>query len=142
MNKIKTFFRRIRFRLKHDFLTVENMILIFAIALCAVWTYQSVVAMSRNWELSERLAAERKELDLAKVEVETMEFENEYYKSDEYQEILARKYLDKMTSGEQMVVMPENTEEAKNRFNNTVVLAKEKEYSNFDKWMMFLFPGH
>ena len=117
------------------------MILVFAIALCLVWTYQSVVAMSRNWELSERLAAERKELDLAKVEVETMELENEYFKSDEYQELLARKYLDKKATGENMVVMPENTEEAKSMFNNIEIEVKEREYSNIEKWMMFLFPG-
>ncbi len=127
--------------MKHDFFTAPNMILVFAIALCVVWTYQSVVAMSRNWELSERLAAERKELDLAKVEVETMELENEYFKSDEYQELLARKYLDKMAPGEKMVILPENTEEAKSRFRDTEVEAKEREYSNFEKWMMFLFPG-
>lgn len=141
MNKLKTFFRRLKFRMKHDFFTAPNMILVFAIALCVVWTYQSVVAMSRNWELSERLAAERKELDLAKVEVETMELENEYFKSDEYQELLARKYLDKMAPGEKMVILPENTEEAKSRFRDTEVEAKEREYSNFEKWMMFLFPG-
>ncbi len=127
--------------MKHDFFTAPNMILVFAIALCVVWTYQSVVAMSRNWELSERLAAEKKELDLAKVEVETMELENEYFKSDEYQELLARKYLDKMAPGEKMVILPENTEEAKSRFRDTEVEAKEREYSNFEKWMMFLFPG-
>ena len=127
--------------MKHDFFTAPNMILVFAIALCLVWTYQSVVAMSRNWELSERLAAERKELDLAKVEVETMELENEYFKSDEYQELLARKYLDKKATGENMVVMPENTEEAKSMFNNIEIEVKEREYSNIEKWMMFLFPG-
>ena len=127
--------------MKHDFFTAPNMILVFAIALCLVWTYQSVVAMSRNWELSERLAAEKKELDLARVEVETMELENEYFKSDEHQELLARKYLDKMSSGEKMVVLPENTEEAKDRFKDVKVEIKEREYSNFEKWMMFLFPG-
>lgn len=127
--------------MKHDFFTAPNMILVFAIALCVVWTYQSVVAMSRNWELSERLAAEKKELDLARVEVETMELENEYFKSDEYQELLARKYLDKMSPGEKMVVLPENTEEAKSRFQDAEVEIHEREYSNFEKWMMFLFPG-
>ncbi len=142
MNKIKTFFRRLKFKMKHDFFTAPNMILVFAIALCLVWTYQSVVAMSRNWELSERLAAERKELDLAKVEVETMELENEYYKTNEYQELMARKILDKKLSGENMVVMPENSEAAKNKHKVAKVEKTEKEYSNFEKWMMYLFPDY
>lgn len=141
MNKIKTMLRRLRYRVRHDFFTVENMVLIFAIALCLVWTYQSVAAMSRNWELSERLNKERRELELAKIEVEAAELENEYYKTDEYQELLARKFLDKELAGEHMVVLPENSEEAKNKFSEVIIEEKETEKTNFDKWMMFLFPN-
>lgn len=133
--------RRLRYKMRHDFFTVENMVLIFAIALCLVWTYQSVAAMSRNWELSERLNKERRELELAKIEVEAAELENEYYKTDEYQELLARKFLDKELAGEHMVVLPENSEEAKNKFSEVIIEEKETEKTNFDKWMMFLFPN-
>lgn len=145
MNKIKTWVRRVRYYLKHDFLTVENVVLMFAIVLCLVWTYQSITAMSRNWELSEKLTAEKKELELVSVEVETAELENEYYKSAEYQELLARKNMDKQLPGEKMVVMPENSEEAKHKHEEKVEVAveeKEYEYSNFEKWMKFLFPSY
>ncbi len=142
MNKIKIVLRRLKFKLKHDFLTVENIILAFAIALCLVWTFQSIGAMSRNWTLSERLTEEKRNLELVKLEVETEELENEYYKTDEYQELLARKYADKMASGEKMVKMPENSKEAKDKYAQAYSekLAKE-ERSNFDKWMAFLFPS-
>ena len=142
MNKIKTWVRRLKFYLKHDFLTVENVVLLFAIVLCLVWTYQSIAAMSRNWELSEKLTGERKELELVNVEVETAELENEYYKSAEYQELLARKNMDKQLPGEKMVVMPQNSEEAKNKHTETIEISvKEPEFSNFEKWMRFLFPS-
>ena len=135
--------RRIKFRLKHDFFTVENVVLMLAIVLCLTWTYQSIAAMSRNWELSERLATGYKELELLKMEVEAAELENEYYKTEEYQELLARKYLDKQTEGENMVVMPENSAEAKNKHTNTDVRGESrKEYSNFERWMMYLFPKY
>ena len=75
--------RRFKYRLKHDFLSVENVVLFIAIVMCLVWTFRSVEAMSRNWELTERLNAERKNYELLAVEVETMELENEYYMSDE-----------------------------------------------------------
>ena len=130
--------------MKHDFLTVENVVLVLAIALCLVWTYQSIAAMSRNWELTERLATEKKALELLGVEVEAAELENEYYKTNEYQELLARKYLDKKMPGENMVIMPENSEAAKTKYE--VIVAKteetEKEYSTFEKWMMYLFPNY
>ena len=137
---ICTSLRRCKYRLKHDYLTIENVFLFVAIALCLMLTYQSVVAMSRNWELSEKLRAEKKELELLTVETEASELENEYYRTDEYQELLARRSLDKQFPGENMVVMPENSEEAKNKHSETKTVATAKEYSNFEKWMKFLFP--
>ena len=143
MNKIKTYVRRVKFWFKHDFLTVENVVLMLAIILCLVWTYQSIMAMTRNWELSEKLAAERKELELVSVEVEAAELENDYYRSNEYQELVARKYMDKQWPGEKMVILPENTEEAKQKHKTIAVVETEtekEEYSNMEKWLKFLFP--
>ena len=142
MNKIKTWARKIKYALKHDFFTIENVVLILAIVLCLVWTFQSITAMSRNWELSERLAAERKELELVNIEVQTAELENEYYKSEEYQELMARRSLDKQLPGEQMVVMPENSEAAKNKHSKEIQESETRTYSNFEKWMMYLFPSY
>ena len=142
MNGIKTRFRRLNYKLRHDFFTVENVVLLVAILLCLVWTYQAIVAMSRNWELSERLTTERKNLELAQVEVEAAELENEYYKTAEYQELMARKVLDKKLPGENMVVMPENSDEAKTKHQKEEKKEEERVYSNFEKWMMFLFPSY
>ena len=139
---VKNSLRRVRFRLRHDFLTVENVVLILAIVLCLTWTYQAIVAMSRNWELSERLTSERKALELVKTEVEAAELENEYQATEEYQELIARKYLDKKQPGENMVVMPENTEEAKVKHQTSSEAPVRKDYSNFEKWMMYLFPSY
>ena len=132
------------FKIKRDFLTVENVVLILAIVLCLTWTYQTIAAMSRNWELSERLTEERKNLELISLEVEAAELTNEYYKSNEYQELMARRNLDKKLDGENMVVMPENSEEAKNKHQEESKVAAEEEpkYTNFEKWMMYLFPKY
>ena len=139
---VKDNLRRTKFRLKRDFFTLENIALLLAIVLCLVWTYQSIVARSRNWKLSETLITEKKELELLNVEVEAAELENEYYKTNEYQELMARKILDKKLSGENMVILPDNSEEAKNKHKVAKVEKQEKSYSNFEKWMMYLFPTH
>ncbi|MBQ3297064.1 hypothetical protein IJH01_03010 [Candidatus Saccharibacteria bacterium] len=141
---IKNSLRRMNFKVKRDFLTVENVVLILAIVLCLTWTYQTIAAMSRNWELSERLTEERKNLELISLEVEAAELTNEYYKSNEYQELMARRNLDKKLDGENMVVMPENSEEAKNKHQeeSKVAADEEPEYTNFEKWMMYLFPKY
>ena len=135
--------RRIKYKLKHDFLAVENIVLAVAVAMCLVWTYQSVVAMTRNWELAERLNAEKKNLQLLEIEVEAAELETDYYKTEEYQELAARKLNNKKLSGENMVYLPENSEAAKNKHQNIEIVVQDEgeEYSNIEKWMRFLFPN-
>ena len=143
MNKMRTWMRRVKYHLKHDYMTVENVVLLLAIVLCFVWTYQSIMAMSRNWELSERLTTEKKQLELLTIENEMAELENEYYESNEYQELMARKYLDKQMQGEKMVVLPENSETEQNKHKRIEqVEEKNEEISNAKKWMNFLFPKY
>ncbi|MBR3056274.1 hypothetical protein IKG64_03200 [Candidatus Saccharibacteria bacterium] len=142
MTGIKTKFRRLNYKLRHDFFAIENVVLMLSIILCLMWTYQSITAMSRNWELSEKLTTERKEFELLSVEVEAAELENTYYQTTEYQELMARKHLDKQWPGEQMVVLPDNSDAAKSKHQSTAIKQQEKQYSNFEKWMMYLFPSH
>lgn len=132
--------RKIKYRLKHDFLSIENIVLVIAVVMCLTWTYQSIEAMSRNWELNDRLNADKRTLELLKIEVEAAELENEYYRSDEYRELMARKFANKQLPGENMVYLPENSEAAKNKHSVVVATAQEKEYSNIEKWWMYLFP--
>ena len=51
-------------------------------------------------------------------------------------------HLDKKLEGESMVVMPENSNEARNKYKTEAVEIKETERSNFEKWMMYLFPNY
>ncbi len=142
MSGVNTRLRQLMYKLKHDYLSVENVILGLAILLCLTWTYQSIASMTRNWELVERLSSERKTLELKKVEVETAELENEYYKTNEYQELAARKFANKQLAGEHMVYMPENSEMAKNKHQETeiAVVDEVEERSNISKWLKYLFP--
>ena len=143
IEKIGAKWRKLKYRLKHDFLSVENVVLALAVVMCLVWTYQSIEAMSRNWELVERLNADKKALELLTVEVETAELQNEYYKSDEYQELAARRLANKQQPGEKMVYLPENSEEAKNKHAVVASVNKnDSKISNFEKWMMYLFPNN
>lgn len=139
VNKI----RKMKFKLSHDFFSVENIVLVIAIAMCLMWTYQSIEAMSRNWELVEKLNISNKTLELTKLEVEMAQLENEYYSSDEYKELNARKFANKQLPGEQMVYLPDNTEVAKNKhakIESEIAKTSEKEMSNFEKWMAYLLP--
>lgn len=140
MSEIKNKVTRTINHLKRDFLAVENIVLVIAIILCLLWTYQSITAMSRNWTLSERLSVEKKSLELLEVEIDTLELENAYYQTEEYQELAARRLAGKQLPGEKMVYLPENSEAAKTKHQTVATKNTEKTYSNLDKWVHFLFP--
>lgn len=142
MSRVSDKLRVWKYKLTHEYLSVENVVLVVAVVMCLTWTYQSITSMTRNWELAERLNSENKTLELLKIEVEMAELENEYYKSAEYQELAARRLANKEYAGEQMLYLPENSEAAKNKHavTGTTTEPEEKTYSNFEQWMMYLFP--
>lgn len=84
----------------------------------------------------------QREKALLELEVETLELENEYYASAEYQELAARKYQNKMLPGETMIYLPDNSEHAMNKHkmqDNNEPTITANEMSNLEQWLMFLF---
>ena len=138
MEKIRTSCRRFLYRLKHDWLRFDDILLSICLILCLVWTYGSIASMSRNWELAKTLERKRYELAVLELEVETLELENAYYSSDEYAELSARAKLNKKLPGETLVYLPKNSSSAKNKHLSTLASAPV-ERSNLFEWLSFLF---
>ncbi len=141
MSGIKTRARKTGYWIKHDLLIFDNVVLIIAFIFCLIWTWGSISSMSRNWSLAQELMNHQREKALLELEVETLELENDYYLSTEYQELAARKYQNKMLAGETMVYLPANSEQAKHKHDArpTTTIKNTEEMSNFAQWMAFLF---
>ncbi|MCL1839762.1 septum formation initiator family protein [Candidatus Saccharibacteria bacterium] len=139
MDRLKNKGRQLAYRVKKDYLTLNNVVLVAALIFCASWVWASVSTMSRNWELEKKLEARQLHLAKLKLEIANMELEREYYRTEEYQELMAREKQGKMLEGETMVVLPENSKAAKEKYNQTQMIVTE-EKSNFESWMSFLFP--
>lgn len=142
MSELKTKLRKVQYWLKHDLFVFDKMVFIVAAACCLAWTWGSIDSMSRNWSLSQELMNRQREKALLELEVETLELENEYYASAEYQELAARKYQNKMLPGETMIYLPDNSEHAMNKHkmqDNNEPTITANEMSNLEQWLMFLF---
>lgn len=138
MERIKTSFRRLNYRIKHWF-SSEHVIFIVAVSVCLVWTWSAISAMSRNWELEQRLVARRYELTLEQLEIDSIELENKYLASEEYQELSARAKQNKKLEGEFLVYLPDNSDYAKHKHEDAKVEEVVEEPSNFEQWFTFLF---
>ena len=142
MSEFKTKAQKLQYWLKHDLFVFDNVILIIAMIFCLSWTWGSISSMSRNWALAQEVMGKQREKALLELEVETLELENEYYLSEEYQELAARKYQGKMLSGETMIYLPPNSEAAKSKHagsSDAELGVDTVEMSNFQQWMAFLF---
>lgn len=138
MERIKTAFRRLGYRIKHWF-SQERAIFLVGVGLCLIWTWGAISAMSRNWELEQRLIARQNELSLLQLEIESLELENQYYASEEYQELAARDLRNKVADGETLIYLPVNSDFAKHKHENIIVKEEVEEPTNFEQWMSFIF---
>ena len=138
MQKVRTLLRRFGYFLKKDFFTFNNIILGFALILCASWTVGAITSMTKNWELQKKLQSKQIERERLRLEVETLQLEQKYYESDEYLELMARAKGGKMFEGETMVIMPENSDAAKTKYSLPNPDENQKT-DNFSEWLAFLF---
>ena len=139
MNRLRTRIRQLVYHLRKDYFTLDNVVLAVALVFCVSWAWASVTTMTRNWELERKLEARQLYMAKLKLEIANMELEQEYYKTAEYQELVAREKQGLMVEGETMVLLPENSSGAKEKYAQPAVTVVP-EQSNFEIWMGFLFP--
>ena len=138
MERIKTSFRRLNYRLKHG-MSRERLIFLIAVLACLAWTFSAISAMSRNWDLEQRLVAKRYERDKLQLEIESLELENQYFTSEEYQELAARDKQNKMLEGETLIYLPDNTDYAKHKHEMIAIEEAPEEPANYEQWFNFIF---
>lgn len=133
--------RRVKAKLRQEILVPERLVLLSIPFLLLVWLIGSISSLTRNWSLQQEIVEKETEKAYLELQVDNYELENQYYASEEYQELSARKLQNKKLAGETLVYLPKNSELARSKHRE---VTKEEnitknERSNFDQWMNFLF---
>lgn len=138
MQRLKTKLRQLVYFFRRDFLTAQNVIFSVGIVIIVWLLFGSIGAISKNWSLQTKLNTLKAEEELVRLEIETLKLEQQYYETEEYQELMARKKLGKMAEGETMVILKENSTAAKEKYQdeNGIEIV---ERSNFVQWLDLLF---
>ena len=133
--------RRLKAKVRQEILTPEKLVVLAIPVLMLVWLVGSISSLSRNWNLQQEINERKTELEYLKLQVDSIELENEYYASEEYQELTARRLQDKKLAGETMIFLPENSDEAKKKHLEATKEQKGilNEKSNVEQWVNFLF---
>jgi hypothetical protein len=78
--------------------------IIFIVALSVAWS--SVNVIQKNYELERQLSTLESEIVLQEQKNKNLQLKNEYFKTDVFLELAARKYFSKAASGETLVLVP------------------------------------
>ena len=137
-------FRRIYYHVRHRYLTMNNVVIAVAFFIGISWAWGSIGMMQRNYALQKEVDTKARNLKLAELETQNLKYEQRYYASSEYQELEVRKRLGLANPGEHVLILPPNTQQAKDA---DIVVADApvrivEATSDFQQWMNFLFGGN
>ena len=132
--------QKIYYRLRHHYLTTNNLVMVVALFIAVSWAWGSVGVMQRNYSLQREIDSKEKQLLLTQLETDTLRYEQSYYKSDEYKELAVRQRLGLVFPGEKVLILPPNTPAASASDQSSAkkrVLSSQP--TNMEQWMNFLF---
>ena len=133
--------RKWYYHFRHRYVTMNNVVIAVALVIGASWTWGSIGMMQRNYNLQKEVDGKKREQQLADLEVQTLTYQQNYYKSSEYQDLAMRERLGVGDAGEKALILPPNSQAAKDADKlggqkRTAVVVPE---SNFQQWANFLF---
>ncbi|MDR1032791.1 MAG: hypothetical protein LBL84_02125 [Candidatus Nomurabacteria bacterium] len=142
---LKTKLRQLRYRLKNDFFTMNNVVLLIAFVICVNWVWSAITTMDRNYQLQKRVDDKRRQQLVLELQTATLEYERNFHKTKEYQELAARSKLGLALPGEKLLNLSPNSAEARDKYKTdavTTVSPEEDQQSNFVQWLNFLFGAN
>lgn len=135
MNTLKL--KRFWYHVRHDYLTLNNVVVAAAVLIALSWAWGSIESMQRNYELQQMVDQKKYQLTVEKLRTELLAYESKYYESDEYLDLAVRQRLGRGSPGEKLLIVP-STDAAKQQptAHNT---PQKQSTSNFQQWVNFLF---
>ena len=136
LNDLKTKTRRAKYYFSNDILTLSNIVMGSVIVVSIVWVWGSISAMEKNYAIQKKLELKQRQALIEEINYQTLQYEQKYLKSSEYQELVVREKLGLALPGEHVLVLPKYPEEKKKQQTET------SKQSNFTQWMNFIFGGN
>lgn len=134
--------KRFYYHIKHKYFTMNNIVVGVALLIAAGWAWGSITMMQRNYALQRDVDAQKRQAEILELQVANMQYEQNYYKSDEYKDLAAREHLGLASPGEKVLILPANSDAAKREDTPAVQLAVSEPPSNFDQWVNFLIGNN
>jgi len=138
--------RKFVYHVRHKYLTFNNFVILTAFLIAAGWVWGSLQVMQRNYLLQKEVDLKKRQLQLTGLQKDSLELQKRYYETNEYKELAARESLGLVMPGEKVLILPENSQAAKDadakKSNTSSEAAPVERASNMEQWLNFLFGGY
>ena len=112
-------------------------------------TYSGIKVAQDNYDLAKKISVQQQKNDVAKLENENLKLSNQYYQTDQYLELAARRQFGRALPGERMYMIPDDValrftadppEVPKTQSNagSTPVSRQPKFVQNINAWIDFM----
>jgi hypothetical protein len=138
--------RKIIYHVRYRYITMNNVVMVVALLVGIGWAWASIGAMQRNFILQKEVDDKFRQQKLLELEKTALDYQQKYYKTNEYQELAVRERLGLAFPGENVLLLPPNSEAAKQvdavSQPGTTQPSTGPPMNNFQQWMNFLFGGN
>jgi cell division protein FtsB len=135
--------RKLIYIARHKYLTLNNVVIVFAFLIAASWVWGSLGMMQRNYGLQKEVDVKKRQLELVELQRDNLNLQKRYFQTAEYQELAVRESLGLVRPGEKVLILPENSQAAKDADTAASdVTTPVVQTSNLEQWVNFLFGGY
>ena len=137
---IQTTIKRLSYKIRHEFLTINTLVIAGAVIITLGWIIGSLDVMQRNYERQRTLDQKTQQQQLIDLETRNLELETAYLNTSEYQERAARQYLGLANSGEHALILPDRPGDSQPVRSPTAAKSPAPvRASNYEQWLRFIF---
>jgi uncharacterized protein YxeA len=134
--------RRFVYHIRHKYVTLNNVVILVAFVIAASWVWGSLGMMQRNYNLQKEVDYKKRQLELTQLQTENLNLQKRYYQTAEYQELAVRQSLGLVRPGERVLILPANSQAAKDADTQVATVVTADTTSNLGQWVNFLFGGY
>ena len=121
-----------------QYLNIQNGTIVLALLIAMGWMWGTVQTLQKNFRYQQEVDALTQNVELEQLRNQNLEYQQQYYRSDEFLELSARQRLGKANPGEKLIILPDSDSISDTAGGTGDQVAREQ-VSNLAQWGEFFF---
>ena len=121
-----------------QYLNIQNGTIVLALLIAMGWMWGTVQTLQKNFRYQQEVDALTQNVELEQRRKQNLEYQQQYYRSDEFLELSARQRLGKANPGEKLIILPDSDSISDTAGGTGDQVAREQ-VSNLAQWAEFFF---